>query len=170
MCSQQLSVTGELKCLCARCSEMQGSCCRKKEILLTRGDRARISAYVGNDDFHELRVPVDPAYLEQDDDPNWNAWTLNERGERRQLKVREDRSCLFLAETGCALPYEIRPIVCRLFPFTYNEGGILDVERECPTELLAPGETLMECLGMDQEKARRWHELLYSELREHVRE
>jgi Fe-S-cluster containining protein len=160
-----LSVTGELKCLCARCAEVQGSCCQKKEILLTRGDLIRISTHIGHFDFHELRVPTDPAYLEQDDDPNWNLWTLNARGERRVLKVRADRSCLFLTETGCVLPYETRPLVCRLFPYTYNEQGIIAIEQECPTELLAPGETLMSCLGMDRDKALRWHGMLYGELR-----
>jgi len=166
MCSQQLSVTGELKCLCARCAELRGSCCHNKDILLTRGDLMRISQFTGDFSFHELRPPFDPAYLDQDDDPNWNTYTVNENGERRVLKVDSGNTCLFLTETGCRLPYEVRPLVCRLFPFSYNEHGLLAVEDECPVELLAPGENLLECLEMDTEKARRWHELLYRELRD----
>ncbi len=166
MCSQQLSVSGELECLCARCSRVQGSCCEKKEILVTQGDLLRISQYTGSFDFHEFRVPQDPAYLDQDDDPNWNTYTVNEQGARRVLKTTGDLACLFLGEAGCRLPYEVRPLVCRLFPYSYNEGGLTDIEQECPTDLLAPGESLMQCLGMDEEKAVRWHDLLYRELRE----
>jgi len=166
MCGQQSSVTGELKCLCARCAASQGSCCMDKDILLTRGDLLRISQHVGSFDFYEWRAPRNPAYLDQADDPHWNAWTVNGQGERRVLRVWPDRSCGFLEEAGCRLPYEVRPLVCRLFPFSYVESGLLELVDECPVDLLAPGESLLECLDMDINKARRWHAQLYRELEE----
>lgn len=157
---------------CARCASMQKTCCQRAEILVTRGDLARIAQHTGQSDFWNNRPPENAEYLEQDpDDPNWLAYTTNERGERRMLLRRPTGDCTFLGEAGCVLPLEVRPLVCRLYPFAYTESGIdgQDVEY-CPTESLLPkdrpGVTMLTILGMDPADGERWRSALYRELRE----
>lgn len=152
---------------CARCATIQKTCCQRAEVVITAGDAARIGRHTGRQDFAELRAPHDPTYLDQDDDPNWAKYTVEADGRRRVLRRRADGSCTFLSEFGCCLPTEVRPLVCRLYPHSYTESGIVGVEGEyCPVErLVPPGLTLLTVLGMRPDEARRWHRMLYDELR-----
>ena len=155
--------------LCSECAAIQVTCCAKelRDILVTMGDIARLSEQLGGaQDFWEYRQPVDPEYLDQDDDPNWNVYTLRPDGTRKVLKKTAARACIFLTETGCRFSEEVRPIVCRMFPFTYTEHGIDGIdESECPVHLLQDGQTLLAALDMWQEKAEKWRKMLYDELR-----
>lgn len=152
---------------CAKCSGIQKTCCQRAEILITSGDAARIARHTQRDDFEERRRPLDIAYFDQADDPNWIRYTFAEDGTRRVLKRRHDGDCTFLGPKGCTLPTDVRPLVCRLYPFTYVESGITGVEGEyCPVpRVVPPGQSLVETLGMRLEDAVRWHGMLYEELR-----
>lgn len=156
---------------CARCARMQKTCCQRAEILVTSGDIARIAAHTGRQDFWSLRAPVDPSYSEPDpDDPNWAAYTTDDRGRRRMLLKQPGGDCSFLGPHGCVLPTEVRPIVCRLYPFAYTERGLDGIDDGyCPTETLIPrtqpGATMLTVLGMDPRDGERWRTALYSELR-----
>jgi Fe-S-cluster containining protein len=157
---------------CARCARVQQTCCQRAEIVLTRGDVARVRATTGRDDFHAFRRPSDPAYGVPDpDDPNWAAWTVRRDGTRRVL-ARGPGGCTFLGAHGCVLAEASRPLVCRLYPFTYTERAITGVDPDyCPTGLLAPdGRSMADVLGMSRLDAERWREMLYSELRAEARE
>jgi Fe-S-cluster containining protein len=49
-------------------------------------------------------------------------------GEKRVLKQREDGSCIFLQNNGeeayrCGI-YELRPALCRLYPFEFERTGL----------------------------------------------
>lgn len=154
---------------CARCASMQRTCCQRAEILLTDGDMARIEAHTGRRDFWERCAPADPAYIEdQDDDPNWVRYTVEPDGTRRVLRRGPD-GCGFLGAQGCTLPMEVRPLVCRLYPFSYTESGITGEDADyCPTAALIPpgsGLTMLTVLGMSRDDGARWHAMLYSELR-----
>ena len=154
--------------ICERCAAIGSTCCSKvRDILLTDGDVRRISAQLEQEDFYEYRVPCDPAYLEQDDDPNWNLYTVNPDGTRRVLKRQSNGSCLLLTETGCRLAEEVRPLVCRLFPYEYTEREISGTDAECPAQLLGDGETIYQALRMRDDVAHEWWETLYRELRHH---
>ena len=73
---------------------------------------------------------------------------------------------MFLGTAGCVLPLEVRPLVCRLYPFDYTEDGIKDeLSGGCPLELLQPGQSLTEALEMNRTDAERWHAMLYTEVR-----
>lgn len=152
---------------CAKCAKVQRTCCQRAEVLVTTGDVARIARYTGRDDFHVRRTPTDPAYLESGDDPNWTGYVFDANGAREVLNRRSDGDCVFLGETGCSLPTDVRPLVCRLYPFQYNEAGITGVDGEyCPVDrVVPPGQGLVEALGMRIEDAVRWHRMLYDELR-----
>ncbi len=158
---------------CARCAQMQRTCCQRAEILLTAGDVARIRAHTDRTDFHEHRVPADPAYVEHDPaDPDWSALTVDHDGRRRVLVRRMDGACTFLGEHGCVLPGESRPLVCRLYPFTYTAAGLVSEDPEyCPSVLLREsGGTMLSALGMARAEGERWRAQLYDELRAtHVR-
>jgi Fe-S-cluster containining protein len=133
--------------------------------LLTDGDVERIAHDTGQTDFFEYRIPRDPAYLDQADDPNWLRYTIGQNGARRVLNQTFDGDCCFLTPQGCRLALETRPLVCRLYPYYYTEDGLNGVEAGCPQEYLEPGQTILDALQMSYEQALRWWALLYSELR-----
>jgi Fe-S-cluster containining protein len=136
------------------------------DVYVTPGDLRRIAAYTGRDRFTEFRVAADPEYARQDDDPTWRDRVLRPDNSRRVLERRPDGECTFLSASGCALPLDVRPLVCRLYPYEYTESGILEeLVRGCPLELLRPDQGLIDALGMSLDDARRWHEQLYAEVR-----
>ena len=60
----------------------------------------------------------------------------------------------FSGAVGCRLPLEMRPLVCRLYPYDYTADGIQpELSPGCPVELLTPGQGLIEALEMRQEDA-----------------
>lgn len=153
---------------CAKCATLQKTCCQRAEIVLTEGDVLRIAHHTGRIDFHDHRPPAGPEYLEpDDDDPNWLKYTVRADGTRRVLKRAPSGDCTFLGDRGCSLPAEIRPIVCRLYPFSYNERAIKGEDAAyCPRSHLAPpGVTMLTVLGMNLDDGARWHKQLYAELR-----
>lgn len=152
--------------LCARCARHQKNCCQVPQILVTRGDVARIEAHTGRSKFFEFRPPDDPSYLDQDDDPLWRAGAFQPDGTRRVLTKQANGDCTFLGPAGCVLPTEARPLVCRLYPFDYTAAGLREeLAPGCPLELLRPGQELIPTLGMDRAAAEAWRRQLYDELR-----
>ncbi|MCB9879366.1 MAG: YkgJ family cysteine cluster protein [Planctomycetes bacterium] len=153
---------------CARCAAAQKTCCQRAEILVTSGDRARIAAVAGRDDFVERRVPRDQGYFEFDPaDPDWLSLTTGADGSRAVLRRRADGDCTFLGERGCVLDEETRPLVCRIYPFTYNHAGITTEDPDyCPTSMLRPpGGSMAALLEMSRARAEAWRAALYRELR-----
>ncbi len=156
----------ENESLCQRCAQHMRTCCQTREIYVTLGDVDRINTFGNHQNFFEYRPPSDPSYLNQEDDPTWARCVLGPRGRRRVLKRRANGDCLFLGSRGCGLPLEVRPLVCRLYPFDYNEQGIKDEPAAgCPIHLLSPGQELLTVLDMKLPLARQWHEQLYREIR-----
>jgi len=132
---------------------------------VTPGDRERIQAHVGHGDFFEYRAPGDLTYQDQDDDPVWKEHVFAPDHTRRILRHQSNGDCVFLGPQGCQLPVDVRPLVCRLYPFQYDHRGILGIVAEyCPLHLLEPGSSLIESLGMNHEDAVRWCRQLYAEI------
>lgn len=150
---------------CVKCAQVTKTCCQRCEILTTAGDRERIAEYTGETDFWEHKAPDDPVYLDQDDDPNWLKWAFRPDGTRPILKRKPNGDCRFLGTAGCELPMEIRPIVCRLYPYNYTERGIDSVSDGCPRAVIPPSSTILKVLDMRLADAERWHGQLYAELR-----
>lgn len=155
---------------CATCAKLQRTCCQTAEILVTAGDRARIARHTGLADFTSRKAPARPAYAQDDpDDPNWKRWTIAPDGTRTVLQRRPDGDCTFLGSSGCTLPEEVRPLVCRLYPWSYTERGMTGLDDEyCPKEALlpphGPGATMLTVLRMDPAAGERWRQMLYREL------
>lgn len=153
---------------CARCAAIQKTCCERAEVVVTDGDVERIAQHTGDDSFVERRAPVDPAYVEvDDDDPNWLGYTVDADGTRRVLRRRGSGACVFLGDEGCVLPTATRPLVCRLYPWAYTETQLDGVDSEyCPTAILSPDrQPMTEVLGIPAEVAEAWRRQLYQELR-----
>jgi Fe-S-cluster containining protein len=151
--------------LCATCAGQGKSCCICRDILVSDGDLARISAFTGTTDFFEMRRPQTAAYLDQEDDPNWNLYTVQSDGSRRVVRHASPGLCWFLGEAGCRLPEQTRPLVCRLHPVEFTEERITGLSPECPAEHLPPGETVLVNLAMNLDLAENWRQQLYAELR-----
>lgn len=153
--------------LCARCAAHQKTCCQSREIYTTPGDVERIAAHTGRRDFYAFRIPDNPEYLDQDDDPAWRDHVFRADSSRRTLNRQPNGDCTFLGPVGCVLPTEVRPLVCRIYPYDYTESGILgELAEGCPLHLLQPGQGLLQALDMKLADAVRWHGMLYAEIRD----
>jgi uncharacterized protein len=152
--------------LCVRCARRRKTCCQLCEVYVTPGDVRRIAEHTGAEDFHEFRPAGDSVYTDHPDDPTWMRLVFRADGTRRILRRRAEGDCTFLGPCGCRLPLDVRPLVCRIYPYDFNEQGIKDeLERGCPMELVRKGLTLIDELGMDRAAAERWHRQLYEEIR-----
>lgn len=151
--------------LCVRCAGKGKTCCQGTEVYVTLGDVGRICRQTGATDFTELAPVFNPVYSDQSHDPVWQAHVFRRDGRRRVLKRSPSGDCTFLTATGCRLSMEVRPLVCRLFPFSYASGGIgLEFDPGCPVSLLEPRESLIDALHMSPDQAREWHRMLYEEI------
>jgi len=152
--------------LCARCAQLGKTCCQLTEIYVTAGDVKRIAAACARIDFFEYRTPVNPDYRADDSDPVWQRLVFRQDGSRRVLKQQDSGDCFFLGDGGCTLSPAARPLICRLHPYLYNSGGIIEglLDERCPSHLLPHGHTLLAALGMSLEVARQWHNMLYAEI------
>ena len=158
-------MASQLEFLCVRCARQGKTCCQGREIYLSPEDVARIAAAAGHSLFFAWEQPQDRSYLDQDDDPVWQHHVFRSDGRRRTLNRTATGDCYFLGDTGCRLPLETRPLVCRLHPFAYTAAGIAaELEQGCPVTLLPPGATVLSALQMSIDQARGWHHSLYEEV------
>ena len=154
--------------LCTLCARLSKTCCVETDIFVTMGDVRRIFNFTMKLDFYEFRGCSTEAYRDQSDDPQWDHQVFRPDGTRRVLKRESSGRCLFLNAMGCALPLDVRPLICRLHPHLYNAKGFYpDLAPECPVHLLPPGAHLEETIqGFRQAEAENWHHLLYQEIME----
>jgi Fe-S-cluster containining protein len=125
----------------------------------------RINAVTGENQYVEWARTSDPAYLDQVDDPVWRRYVFRNDGSRRILKRRPNGDCIFLSPHGCLLAMEVRPLLCRLHPFTYTADHIdNEPDTDCPRHLLVAGESVFEAIHTSMELARQWHRQLYEEI------
>jgi len=151
---------------CAKHARLGKTCCQDAEVLITAEDKRRVGAFTGREDFWRDAWPADISYVDDGSDPGW-ALAFNVDGSRPVLKRRENGDCTFLSATGCTLPLEVRPLVCRLYPYAYDEHGLRGTSsHRCPAEVVPPGKTIAELLEMDEVQAERWRSDLYREIRE----
>ncbi len=149
---------------CMSCARIGTSCCKNYQISLTTGDIQRISEFLGRQDFFTFEAPV-PEDIEPDYDPLWMSMVLQPQGLVRVLKRTLERNCSLLTTTGCCLPYDRRPLICRLYPYRYTEDGILGIDQACPIAREKEWGAILDGLDMPADKARQWLTLLYSEVK-----
>ena len=154
--------------LCSLCAQKCKTCCVETDIFVTTGDVRRIFGFTKDPDFYEFRGCSTAAYKDQSDDPQWDRMVFRPDGTRRVVKRDSSGRCLFLRATGCILPLEVRPLICRLHPHLYNAQGLYpELAPDCPIQLLAPGKQPEQLIqGFSKEQARYWHHMLYQEIME----
>lgn len=135
-----------------------------RQIIVTTGDIARISQYLGHREFYVLEPPS-PWYLEPGYDPDWVPLVLRPDGLLCVLKRIGKDTCGMMTEAGCRLPFHARPMVCRLHPYMYTEQGLLGIDETCPIAAEKDGAAILEKMNMPPDQARLWLHQLYDELK-----
>jgi uncharacterized protein len=158
---------------CAAHAQLGRTCCQISEILVTEGDRVRIRAElldhpiegVDPDGFWHDTWPASDVYCDDGSDPGWTM-AFHIDGSRPTTKRKDNGDCVFLGPVGCRLSAESRPLICRMYPYAFDEHGItgLDDDR-CPREVIPPGKSIVEVLEMEESQAERWRRQLYAEIR-----
>ena len=152
---------------CARCAASGYTCCHNTRIILTHGDLARIVAVAG-DGFYEYVEAGKAGKRDLETDPIWAGLFASGRL-LRVLRRRPDGSCHFLAENGCRLTLEARPLLCRLYPYDYTHTSITGVHAPyCSEPECGDPDLLLALLGMNREAAEQWRSDLYREIEEEL--
>lgn len=152
----RLSVVGAAH-VCARCASQGPTCCEPEEGValapLTPGDIERIRAATGLAARAFVRtrtISEDERSALESQDPVLKG--LVHGGRLRSLR-KEGRACVFHDRAhGCSLAWDVRPLLCRRFPFLRVRGRIhVQPGGECLACDEAPDlEGLLSLLGMDE--------------------
>ncbi len=149
---------------CKRCALAGTSCCKNHQIVLTTGDFERIARFTGNQDF-SVTGPLIVEEIQTDYDPQWLPLIMESGNHVKFLRRTPEKTCILLTENGCQLPFDHRPLMCRLYPYTYTEDDILGIDTACPISKENEWTKILEQLEMPSQKAREWRAMLYSEIR-----
>lgn len=149
---------------CAICAGQGTSCCNKYQIFVTPGDISRIADISKDQIFFTFEPPVS-SDIEPDYDPSWLPLILSPDKHVRVLKRTFEKKCTFTSDTGCLLPPERRPLLCRLYPYTFMENGILGIDPDCPISKERAWQPVLDRMGMPIPQARQWLSCLYGEIR-----
>lgn len=149
---------------CAVCAGHGTSCCNGYQIFLTPGDVSRIATFLREIDFFTLEAPISEE-IAPDYDPSWLTKIMSPDNRVRVLKRNGGKRCRFVSETGCLLPKDRRPLICRLYPYTFVETGLLGIDAGCPISKNRDWPAVLDGMGMSVTQARRWIRLLYKEMK-----
>ncbi len=149
---------------CAACAGRGTSCCSGYQIFLTPGDVCRIADFIKNCDFFTFEPPV-LTDIEPEYDPSWIPLILSSGNQVRVLKRTVEKKCCLASDTGCILPPDRRPLICRLYPYIFIEHCILGIDPHCPISKHREWPVVLERMGMPGVKAKQWLDLLYAEIR-----
>lgn len=149
---------------CCECAKAGNVCCVNRQIVITDKDIDRVAAHVGHRDFYVFEYP-EPWYLEPFYDPDWLPLVLQPDGRLKIFKRKEDRSCMYLGDQGCVLPFEVRPRICQLHPYMFTAEGITGLDMTCLISHQPDAYTWLAEHEMPMEKAVEWQKELYAELK-----
>lgn len=163
---------------CAACVRHLGrSCCEPDEphglATLTGGDIVRIRAATGKSARHFVDQEVftpEEAHAHALLRPA-NAHAVR-GGLRLHLKVRGGACVFHRKGQGCTLSAEVRPLLCRLYPFevdAFDRIGIAVAGRCHAEESRGALPDVLESLGTSEREVRRLHAQLAAELAEDAR-
>jgi hypothetical protein len=150
---------------CLECAREGCSCCTGMQVYMTTGDVERISMYTCSDDFIVMEARSGE-YQDSAGDATWWELIMQPDGRRRVLKVTHERDCIFLSRSGCVLPLRVRPLLCRLHPYGFDESGIVGVSSACRIGVSRDQKIMFALLGMTPENVREWHTTLYAEIKQ----
>lgn len=147
---------------CGHCALKGRTCCQGRAVFLTTGDMARIGAFAPDAvPFWERRRVVREA-----SDELWSR-IFDAEGAVRVLRLTAAGDCAFLGEKGCRLPMDVRPLVCRLYPYEYSESSLTGIHAHlCPWPERENAPLLLALLEMNRDLAEGWRKSLYEEIRD----
>lgn len=160
--------------VCAQCAGRQKTCCERPDIqiALTPGDIQRLRDHCGHAEFFE-RKAVEPEFRSHyvnpenhsSNDALYVKHLFDEQGRRPVLLKQADLSCLFVTPTGCSLPHSIKPLLCRIYPFDWNDQLDLWLDSAyCPPELFASEADLIARISEGEAETRELIRLFYREI------
>lgn len=151
--------------ICTQCSKRQLTCCQDSDPFVTLGDIQRISKEIGHSNFFERRL-AGKSYLQATkdfDDPLWNEVTIRDNTRRVTKKASNNVDCIFLSCNGCVLPEDIKPLVCRIYPYDFIGTKLMLLDPACPKDLV--GKCPPKDLGITRKSAQKLLNQLYKELK-----
>lgn len=148
---------------CCECAKAGGACCVIRQVIITDKDIERVAAHIGRRDFYSFEYP-EAWYLEPCYDPDWLSLVIRPDGRLKVLKRNENRSCGFLSEKGCVLPFDVRPRLCQLHPYMHTAKGIVGLDKTCLISLVDRVDEYLKENDMPMDKAVLWQKELYFEL------
>ena len=154
---------------CALCADQGTSCCKGYQIFLTPGDVHRISDFSHHSNFFIFESPI-PEEIEPDYDPSWLSRIISSTHLVRVLKRTGEKQCCWASENGCLLPPNRRPLICRLYPYTFNENCFLGIDSNCPISKNRAWQSVLNEMNMPLFMAKQWLDLLYLEIREDIKD
>lgn len=165
--------------ICCRCHRSGDSCCKvrnacendiqlpvsetevKKIMTLQKGKEKR--------DFFDI-VPNTRQFIDQigqlfPDRSDSVTETFPKTTNHYELKTVND-SCIFLNDSGCSLPTEVRPLSCRIYPFWFLNGEpmifqdshclALRLYKNIPEVLLSLGTSPGELIDLYNQMCHAW--------------
>jgi len=160
--------------ICEECAKIQKTCCERNDIRigLTNGDIERIALFAACEDFYEGKALeeefrgkyANPSRYDEgeyiyvtclfDDEGRWNV-----------MKRNENQGCWFITPTGCSLPPEVRPLMCRIYPYDWNDQQEIWINGTyCLASLFTDNEDLAKKVALPPEEAKRLVKLFYEEI------
>ncbi len=67
------------------------------------------------------------------------------------------------------MPMTVKPLLCRIHPYDFNEHGVTEIYKYCPIAKKPNSEEILKDMGMSYSVVKKWHALLYREIREEKR-
>lgn len=128
-----------------------GSCCKTAEIMLSSREIGGISYTMGMDKKEFIDEYLQLKKIEKVKTIENRTYEI--KGECYIIKKREDDICPFFKENKCEI-YDFRPIVCRLFPFTWE---YFPEKNEVNIDYSENGWN--ECPGIDKENVPNWEKI-----------
>jgi hypothetical protein len=159
---------------CIECAKLQITCCEdfRSEIGVTRGDIRRILEYTGRNDFYHL-MPVleenktileNPCNIVKGSE-KYVRYFFDDQGRRNVLKKNEKNGCCFLSPDGCSLPLNTRPIMCRLYPYHWDDYGNIEITGlGCPKSLFKDEQEMRAELCLPEIEAKKLIAVFYDEI------
>lgn len=148
---------------CLDCASKNRSCCVNVHIFITSGDIERISQASDTKDFYS-KEPLTPEYFDGGGDPEWNGLILDENGCRKVLSQKPNGECIFLSDRGCRLKPDVRPLLCRIYPYDFLGSKISGICHSCPVSASDDWQAVLNQSQMHYGAALEWVKQLYEEI------
>lgn len=157
--------------ICKKCSQIIRTCCEKPtvDVALTNADIERIATVTQLRDFYELRDVEGGSYSSpanySKEEEIYIMNIFKKDGRRNVLKHKNNGKCVLLGDNGCIVSFDVRPLLCRIYPYDWNDNREIWLNPTyCPKELFKDENEMVENIAVDLNTARELVDQLYNEI------